>query len=593
MYRKTLRINLFGIEPPVEEALRRAAPLDRFEHAVEAFPALEAEAFCSCDIAVVDLRLFADAPGGARPSRCLADLMARRRMRLDTFYSAVAVVADAAEAACWTPEDYGAFDALWTRPLDATRAAFELARLQRSAKRDADLSLAQQYLDTAIDSIPELVWFKDARGAHLKVNDAFCETVGKTKDQVEGRGHYYIWDITPDEYAQGEFVCLESEEETMRSSTTLLFDEQVKTKSGMRQFKTYKSPLIDYDGTVMGTVGVAHDVTDLGNIRTELEIFIDSMPYAVVVLDNEGAIVNINERAEDYFDVKRERVVGGDFDRWRRIVLGDAVVDANDFEDSSFFTASIRGEPKTFEVNERAILDVFGNATGVLRIYRDVTNERKLEQRVIAAARTDYLTGLYNRRYFYEHVEEHRGSQPVTLHHVRPGRFQGHQRPLRPCSRRRGARHDGEDAARGVSRRVRGALGRRRVRGGAHGRAVDRADGGDRARAARGPGARVRGRRERLGGHGERRHSRHRRPRAAHRRPHQEERRGALPRQTRRRLAALGRAEPRLRAGVRPRPRPDAAGPAGPRHPARYDFSTLKSPLARFTCTAVEPSPCT
>lgn len=415
MYRKTLRINLFGIEPPVEEALRRAAPLDRFEHAVEAFPALEAEAFCSCDIAVVDLRLFANAPGGARPSRCLADLMARRRMRLDTFYSAVAVVADAAEAACWTPEDYGAFDALWTRPLDATRVAFELARLQRSAKRDADLSLAQQYLDTAIDSIPELVWFKDARGAHLKVNDAFCETVGKTKDQVEGRGHYYIWDITPDEYAQGEFVCLESEEETMRSSTTLLFDEQVKTKSGMRQFKTYKSPLIDYDGTVMGTVGVAHDVTDLGNIRTELEIFIDSMPYAVVVLDNEGAIVNINERAEDYFDVKRERVVGGDFDRWRRIVLGDAVVDANDFEDSSFFTASIRGEPKTFEVNERAILDVFGNATGVLRIYRDVTNERKLEQRVIAAARTDYLTGLYNRRYFYEHVEEHRGSRPVTL----------------------------------------------------------------------------------------------------------------------------------------------------------------------------------
>lgn len=169
MYRKTLRINLFGIEPPVEEALRRAAPLDRFEHAVEAFPTVDGEAFCSCDIAVVDLRLFAGSPGGARPSRCLADLAARRRERLDTFYSAVAVVADAAEAARWTPEDYRVIDALWTGPLDGTRAAFELARLQRSAKRDADLALAQQYLDTAIDSIPELVWFKDAHGAHLKV----------------------------------------------------------------------------------------------------------------------------------------------------------------------------------------------------------------------------------------------------------------------------------------------------------------------------------------------------------------------------------------------------------------------------------------
>ena len=99
MYRKTLRISLFGIEPPVEEALRRAAPLDRFEHAVEAFPTVDGEAFCSCDIAVVNLRLFAGSPGGARPSRCLADLAARRRERLDTFYSAVAVVADAAEAA--------------------------------------------------------------------------------------------------------------------------------------------------------------------------------------------------------------------------------------------------------------------------------------------------------------------------------------------------------------------------------------------------------------------------------------------------------------------------------------------------------------
>ena len=393
MYQKTVKIGVFGLDAAVMEGIRSVDAPERFEiDLVEGgwpAPALLAD----CDIALVPSPDAAGLSEGARLVLC----------------------ADAATVEALGDEVLMAFFDIWAEPLGPAIAAFRFRKLLEQEKRDADAALSRLYLDTAIDSIPELVWFKDARGAHLKVNDAFCETVGKTKEQVEGRGHYYIWDITPDEYAQGEFVCLESEEETMQSDKTLLFDEQVKTRRGMRQFKTYKSPLIDDDGTVMGTVGVAHDVTDLGNIETELEIFIDSMPYAVVVLDTAGVIVNINERAEDYFDVKREKVVGGNFDRWRRIVLGDAVVDSNDFTDSSFFTASIRGEMKTFEINEHAILDLFGNTTGELRIYRDVTNERKLEQRVIAAARTDYLTGLYNRRYFYEHVEEHRGDQPVTI----------------------------------------------------------------------------------------------------------------------------------------------------------------------------------
>lgn len=418
MYLKSLRITIFGIDRSVEQTVRNCAPLERFEHVITVRPTLDAEAFCRCDIAIIDAR----APEGVStdvapliPSIHLASLVERQRACWSGFFRAVVVIADERMVSTWTAADYGLIDVLWMAPLDEARLAFEFARIQNAAKRDADLDLARQYLDTAIDSIPELVWFKDASGSHVKVNDAFCETVGKTKAQVEGRGHYYIWDITPDEYAQGEYVCLESEEETMRARRTCLFDEQVKTKAGMRQFKTYKSPLFDYDGSVMGTVGVAHDVTNLSNIETELEIFINSMPYAVVVLDLENRILNMNGHAEDYFAIKREEALGGEFDHWRRVALGDDVVDTHDFADSSFFTATIRGARRTFEVNQRAIKDVFDNVTGQLRIYRDVTNERELEERVVIAARTDYLTGLYNRRYFYEYLEKQRDGKPITL----------------------------------------------------------------------------------------------------------------------------------------------------------------------------------
>lgn len=408
MYHRTLHIGLFGLADDVAAAIEGAQAFDRFSHDVVRHAALDAQAFCASDIVILGEPAIAARSGhaGFTPSRDLHELVAHRREARGARFGAVIAVVGERTAWQWSAEDYALVDAVWPAPLTVPRALFEFDRLQRAAKQDADLHLARTYLDTAIDSTPELIWFKDARGAHLKVNDAFCATVEKTKEQIEGRGHYYIWDITPEEYATGEYVCLESEDETMAAGRTCLFDEQVKTKRGMRQFKTYKSPLFDEDGSVMGTVGIAHDVTDLGNITTELEIFINSMPFAIVVLDVGGTIINVNDRTEEYFDVKRSEVLGGNFDGWRRRVLSDAVVDSNSFSDSSSFSACIGGVDKVFAVNDRVILDVFGNVTGQLRIYRDITSERALEEQTLMNAQTDYLTGLFNRRYFYEYLDE-------------------------------------------------------------------------------------------------------------------------------------------------------------------------------------------
>lgn len=46
----------------------------------------------------------------------------------------------------------------------------------------------------------------------------------------------------------------------------------------MRQFKTWKAPLFDDDGRVMGTVGVAHDVTNLATMSAELELLLAVCP---------------------------------------------------------------------------------------------------------------------------------------------------------------------------------------------------------------------------------------------------------------------------------------------------------------------------
>ena len=201
----------------------------------------------------------------------------------------------------------------------------------------------------------------------------------------------------------------------MEAGRTCLFDEQVKTKRGMRQFKTYKSPLFDEDGRTMGTVGIAHDVTDLGNIATELDILINALPFSVVIEDADGIILNANRETETYFKVDRHRIVGRHIKDWRRIVFGDELAQQRQIHEDREFEAVIDGERKVLEMDKTPIVDVFGNKTGQMRIYRDVTEARRLEERAVMNARTDYLTGLYNRRYFYEYLEERDRAEPLSL----------------------------------------------------------------------------------------------------------------------------------------------------------------------------------
>ncbi len=145
---------------------------------------------------------------------------------------------------------------LWMEPMSEAEIRFRYERWRQGYKMSKDFWQTEHFLETTINHVPNLVWYKDKNGIHEKVNDSFCQTVGKTKQQVEGRGHAYIWDVEHDDPA-----CIESEAEVMARRRTFVSEELVQTGAGTRTLMTYKSPLYDLDGSVMGTVGVAIDIT--------------------------------------------------------------------------------------------------------------------------------------------------------------------------------------------------------------------------------------------------------------------------------------------------------------------------------------------
>ena len=223
--------------------IKKMSPLEHFSHQFCEGSIPDADMAAEADAIFVDLR-------GMDVEGTMGSLIAAKRQDAQ-----LVLFAEKGQVAKLSGYLDGITD-IWVLPVSGEEFAFRFLRWQQSLKKDRDYRQTSHFLETAINSVPNLVWFKDKNGIHEKVNDSFCRTVNKPKEVVEGRGHAFIWDGEEDDPA-----CIESEREVMETGRTCVSEETIQTGEGTKLLTTYKSPLYDFDGNVMGTVGVAIDIT--------------------------------------------------------------------------------------------------------------------------------------------------------------------------------------------------------------------------------------------------------------------------------------------------------------------------------------------
>ena len=298
---------------------------------------------------------------------------------------------------------------------------------ERTLKHHADEFNAWFYehtLYTTIDTVPDILWYKRLDGIHTMVNSAFTEIVHKKREDIIGRDHYYIWDAPLPEDGN-EFACAESEEIAIRTGKMYVSDEPVTTREGMKQLTTYKTPVCDMFGNVFGTVGVGHDVTNFSNLGIELSILVENLPFPMIIFTADMKIVRMNEAFMNIAGLTADQADSFDFGSWKEqnvIPVHEEAVNAEKHLRTQEVKIFRRNEENFYIVRLQEIRDFFDNISGYFYIMTDITYQRAYEQSILKAANTDMLTGMYNRRYFYQFLAGNH-DKPMTLFYMDLDRF--------------------------------------------------------------------------------------------------------------------------------------------------------------------------
>lgn len=133
---------------------------------------------------------------------------------------------------------------------------------------------------------------------------------------------------------------------------------------------------------------------------------VEQLSDGVVVLDNNGMIIDINPSALTIFGTNRAKISNKSITRFVKTVpletlLAKGRQNLEVSKDGHYYEISVSS------------LDASSPQADVVLVFRDVTARRKAEQDLRAAqdelvrlAHTDYLTGLHNRRFFMQRLQE-------------------------------------------------------------------------------------------------------------------------------------------------------------------------------------------
>lgn len=171
--------------------------------------------------------------------------------------------------------------------------------------------------------------------------------------------------------------------------------------------------------TYIAGVEIAHDTVDekinqMNSSKRLLSLFMNSLPCNLFFKDTKCRYRFVS-RASDYYKKTEynQSVIGkSDLeiqrDKEKAIFYYEDDKKVIKTKKGSRFETSIMvsGEERYYDIIKNPVINEYNNVIGIVGIINDITDRKLLEKKLIYISRRDRLTGVYNRYYYEERLNE-------------------------------------------------------------------------------------------------------------------------------------------------------------------------------------------
>ena len=262
-------------------------------------------------------------------------------------------------------------------------------------------------LRTLVQTIPDLIWVKNADGVYLSCNTMFERLFGASEAEIVGKTDYdFVDKELADFFREHDRNAMAAEKPTINEEWITFADD------GHRAFlETIKTPMYDSRGTLTGVLGIGRDITSRKLSEDELfrqkyffeQLFMQSS-VSTQILDRDGWCERINPKLSEIFGVLPQDIEGKVYNIFKDKALQDKGIipilesvfqGGKPAEWEVFFDIGVAADSQHIKVKEKKtewfrnwaypIFDKKGELCNVIIQHNNISESKNAEQEMLVA----------------------------------------------------------------------------------------------------------------------------------------------------------------------------------------------------------------
>jgi PAS domain S-box-containing protein len=248
-------------------------------------------------------------------------------------------------------------------------------------------SNAKRY-EALLESQNDLIVRVDTQNLFTYVNDAYCRTFGKRKEELLGKSFYPLIHEEDRDSTQAEMAKLS------KPPYSCYIEQRALTVNGWRWIAWEDKAIFDDNGAIIEIQGVGRDITiqkekiesvkkslesDLVERENKLNSIIEAMPDMIIIMHREGTVLEIHGAIEENLTSPTESLIGcsikqvfSEIEFKRHTDLYKHCIETGEIG-AIKFTLEINKKIKVFESRIKAL-----DNERLLTVVRDVSIENEL-----------------------------------------------------------------------------------------------------------------------------------------------------------------------------------------------------------------------